>query len=127
MKSIAFPFRLDSFGRATVTDSANKAYLDRLYTLLSTPVGTRPMNPAYGIDVHRALFESMGDELTAITNAISVAIGKWLPVINLEKVEITEPNQDGEMYVNISVSFPDSTTSTLKVSADILQANGTIQ
>lgn len=127
MRAIAYPFRFDTFGRATVTQDPAKIYLDRLYTLLSTPAGSRPMNPTYGTNVHRALYENGGDERTAIQVAIQTAINTWLPILVLESVEITEPNQDGEMFVSVVVSFPDQTTGTIQVSSKTLLANGTIE
>lgn len=127
MRAIAFPFRFDTFGRATVTEDLSKIYLDRLYTLLSTKVGTRPMNPSYGTDVARALYENGGDEREALEQAIAFAIGTYLPILNLEKVEMTPVTSDGEMRVRVVVSFPDKSTGTVSVSGTTLLANGTIQ
>lgn len=124
MKSIAFPFRFDTFGRATVTEDLGKIYMDRLYTLLSTPAGTRPLNPNYGTNIHRAMYENADNEVEAIEAAINTAVNRWLPILTVESIEFTEPSISGEAYVNVTVSFPDATTSSVTLSTSNLLQNG---
>lgn len=127
MKAISFPFTLGAFGELESTDRLSKIYLDRLYTLISTPVGQRPMNQTYGIDLTKALFENEDNFPLAIRTAIISAASIWLPEISIDAIDVAPFNQDGYANVNISVSLPNQTKKSLTVNTALFGAAGLIE
>jgi len=124
MKAISYPFKIDTFGRLTSTEDVSKIYLDKLYTLLSTMVGSRPMRPDYGLDIRRALYENGNDEKAAILYAINQAVRKWLPMLKIEQIDVTDTSINGESTVSVQVNLPDSTTGTVAVSTSKIMSTG---
>lgn len=123
--AINFPFTLDTFGVLTSTEAANKIYLDRVLTLLSTNVGQRPMLPEYGIDWSVALFETEDDAKAATPGAIKAAISRWIPDVKVENITMQD-QQDGIEYVNIQLVLPDNTITTLPISTATFNIDGTV-
>lgn len=127
MKAISFPFTLAPTGEALSTSTLSKIYLDRLYTLLGTQVGQRPMNPTYGVDLASALFENENDFALAIRVAITSAVKLWLPQVNVEEIQVKDPNQTGYAEVTLSVTLPNQKLTQITVSSAIFGANGLIE
>lgn len=123
--AINFPFTLDTFGVLIPTTEANKIYLDRVLTLLSTNVGQRPMLPEYGIDWKVALFENEGDAKAAVPGALRAAIARWIPDVEVNSITMKD-QQDGIEYVNIELVLPDNTVTTLPVSTATFNLDGTV-
>ena len=61
---------------------------DNLKNLILTKKGERLMNPEFGCDVWRVLFEPLNDVLveTSIENAIVEAVSIWLPYLNIDTI-----------------------------------------
>jgi phage baseplate assembly protein W len=123
--TISYPFTLDPLGRIVTTSDANKIYLDKVMILLSTAVGQRPMNPLYGTDIFRALYECGGDYNQALIEVIQRAMATHLPMISVEEIEITDPDDSGISLVNISFGFPDGTTEKVSLNSSYLNPDGT--
>jgi len=123
--AISFPFTLDTFGVLGSASAANKVYMDRVLTLLSTNVGQRPMLPEYGIDWGVALFETESDARAAIPAALRAAISRWIPDVQVQGITIHD-QQDGIEYVDIRLVLPDNTIATLPVSTATFNIDGTV-
>ena len=123
--AINFPFTLDNDGVLVATTNANKIYLDRVLTLLSTNVGQRPMLPEYGIDWTVALFENEDDAKAATPSALTAAISRWIPDVKVSKVTMQD-QQNGIEYVNIELVLPDNTIATLPINTATFNLDGTV-
>lgn len=63
--------------------------ISNLKNLLLTSMGERPMQPMFGTNIQKSLFEPITKNLlTRIEQSISRAIEYWLPYIILENIEI---------------------------------------
>jgi phage baseplate assembly protein W len=125
-RAINYPYSLDPVGVTEATEQANKIWLDRLLTLLSTNVGQRPMLTSYGTDLMRALFENENVLDTSIKQAVSTAVTVWLPEIKISSISTVLPEYGGQAQVTITVILPDSTIKTLDVSSAIFSSDGTV-
>lgn len=124
--SISYPYTLDSNGVVTSTVDATKIYLDKVITLLSTNVGQRPLLPTYGVDWSKALFENDSDAKKAVPQAIRLAVAQWLPEVTINDVIIMSNNYDGIQNVNILLTLPDNTTSSLVINSGTFNYDGII-
>ncbi len=126
MSPISYPYTLDPSGLLESTEDPKKIYLDRLLTLLSTSPGQRPMLPAYGTDVLRALYENDNQLSSSISQAVRQAVGIWIPEISIQSIEVGLPDESGEASVNILIKLPNSLLTTLSVSTAVFNLDGTI-
>jgi phage baseplate assembly protein W len=124
--AISFPYTLDPSGVAQVTSSASKIYLDRVLTLLSFYVGQRPMQPTYGVDWSKSLFENDSDARIAIPIAITEAISKWIPQVSVTSVEFAGENINGTENVVVSLRLPDDTLTSLTINTGTISYSGII-
>ena len=92
--------------------------------LLLTKRGERLMHPDFGSGLQEILFEPETDEIeTKIEEAIIGAMGKWLPYVNIEQIDIdTSDSLKDVNTVNVSLTFSiagasDLNTVTYNVSA----------
>ena len=125
-KAISYPYTIDGYGVVQTTENVNKIYLDRVLTLLSTRIGQRPILHEYGTNIEVALFENQNNLELAINQAITQAMARWIPEVGINKINITEPDQNGEALVELILELPNSTLTTLTVSTSNFAADGTI-
>ena len=125
-KSISYPYTIDGYGVVQTTESVNKIYLDRVLTLLSTKVGQRPILQDYGTNIEAALFENQNNFKAAVTQAVTQAMARWIPDIGINKINITDPNEEGEALVELILELPNSTLTSLTLSTSNFGADGTI-
>ena len=123
--AINYPFTLDSLGKIVSTSDDNKIYLDKIMTLLSTMVGQRPMQPMYGTDILRALYECGEDYDLALRDAINRAMATFLPAVSVNYITIEEPDNTGVSKVTITFSFPDGSTNEVSLNSSYLNNDGT--
>ena len=57
-----------------------------LINLILTKKGERMMQPDFGCDVHRVLFEPLVDIENVIETSITSAVSKWLPYLNIDTI-----------------------------------------
>ena len=82
-----------------------------LQILLSTALGERVMQPAFGCNMNDLIFEILDATLqTEMRKRIEVAILFFEPRINLEKIELTKNELEG--IVLISITYVLRTTNT---------------
>jgi phage baseplate assembly protein W len=127
MRSINYPFTLDLFGKLQAVTTPGKIYQDKLLTLLSTPKGQRPMNPDYGTDLAKALFENNDDFYTAVRVAILEAVGRWLPELRVDSLNIEEVDSEGYSNISIVVELPNDRLTSVSISSAVFGANGIIE
>lgn len=81
---------------------------DNLTNLILTKKGERLMNPDFGCDVWRILFEPIveGQIETQIENTITDAVSKWLPYLNIDEIVFDYDENDIDTNrVNLEVKF----------------------
>lgn len=127
MRAISYPFTLDLFGKLDAVTTESKIYLDRLLTLLSTPIGQRPWNPDYGTDIARALFENDNDFYVAARVAITDAVARWLPELRVDSLTLEQINEDGYANIAIVVELPNDRLASVSISSAVFGANGIIE
>jgi phage baseplate assembly protein W len=124
MIAISYPFRFDG-GRVQTTTDANKIYFDRIVTLLSTMNGQRPMRPLYGADVARGVYETGGDYIDGVKQAIRSAMSLWLPEVSIDAINLALPDENGQGRVDLSVTLPDFSQGTVSVNTSYILPDGT--
>ena len=82
-----------------------------LEILLSTDVGERVMQPKYGCNLHRLLFEPLDTSLQAyMKDLIKTAILYFEPRIILENVTLQPEPEEGRITINVDYTIAGTNT-----------------
>lgn len=106
------------FGVALPITHGTGGYFDQTYTvleqikhnltnLLQTVKGERRMNPEFGSDLHKVVFEFAYDGLPQIVDStIRRDIQRWMPYLNVKSVDVDIRTELRDIYtVHIKVTF----------------------
>jgi phage baseplate assembly protein W len=92
---ILLPMSNSNFGYFAPTKTTREAAFTNLKNLIMTMKGERPMQPEFGCDIHKTVFEPIGDEIIPqIDGAIRDAITEWLPYIVVHNVIVDMKDAD---------------------------------
>jgi phage baseplate assembly protein W len=102
-------------GLFTSTFTTVDQAVSNLKNLLLTSKGERHLQPKFGTDLPRVLFEPNTSELKALVeHVITEPVNFWLPYINITDIETTtaddDPTLDYNILVTISFQIENSTT-----------------
>lgn len=103
--------------------STDTQALSNLKNLLLTRIGERYNNPTYGTNLLNIIFQPNVSELKSdIIDIITVAVNRWLPEVNLERIEVLTAEDDPtlEHNIKITISF---TANTEKLITVVINAN----
>ncbi|MCX2954575.1 GPW/gp25 family protein [Lentzea sp. NEAU-D7] len=71
--------------------------------ILSTYPGERPMRPEFGSRIRDYVFRGAGGDMTSeLINEVRVALLRWEPRVDVERVDVTvEPTDRSLLYIDI--------------------------
>jgi phage baseplate assembly protein W len=81
---------------------------DNLKNLILTRKGERIMNPTFGCDIYKVLFEQMDGGLieTKIESTILDAVSNWLPYLSIDEIIFDYDNNDiDNNRINLELKF----------------------
>ena len=92
---ILLPMSNSGQGYFAPTKTTREAAFTNLKILIMTMKGERPMQPEFGCDIHKCIFDPIGEDINIrIDGAIRDAIDEWLPYIVVEDVIVNTTNAD---------------------------------
>lgn len=124
--AISYPFTLDGYGKIKTTDIYSKIYLDRIFTLLSTPLKQRPMLQSYGSSTNTLLFESGNTLEESVSEIVRSAINTWLPDVYIHQIKVGIPDENGIADIDISVRLPNGNVSSVSLTTATFSYSGEI-
>jgi len=97
----------ESLSKDLATDVDYKAISNSLQNIFNTSPGEKILNPAFGADLKRYLFEPI-DETTAevIGNVIVKAIKLYEPRVTIKNVQVIARPDENEYILNIFLEIP---------------------
>lgn len=103
IKGISFPFRFDTRGRVatSVADALDDTHIrESIRQIILTSLGERPMEPEFGCDLRRVVFQENNPSLDAIAiDILRRALERWEPRIEVSEITITR-----EKYGRIDIT-----------------------
>jgi phage baseplate assembly protein W len=81
---------------------------DNLKNLILTRKGERYLNPTFGCDISRVLFEQIDSNLieNQIENTILDAVSNWLPYLNIDEIIFDYDDNDiDNNRINLDIKF----------------------
>lgn len=84
-----------------------------IINLLLTKKGERPLQPNFGCDVYKIIFEPITDNnLADIRGNIESAIKIWLPYVNIEDLQVQPDEDRNAVFVTITFSINNNVSIT---------------
>ena len=99
---VTLPFDGDQLGGYNLSKTTLQQASSNIKNLLLTMKGERPMQPTFGSDLFRTLFEPMvdGGEIEEQAEiAINEAMEEWLPYIKIESLDFTSSNDEKDRNI----------------------------
>jgi len=99
---VTLPFDGDQLGGYALSKTTLQQASSNIKNLLLTMKGERPMQPTFGSDLFRTLFEPMvdGGEIEEQAElAINDAMEEWLPYIKIESLDFTSSNTEKDRNI----------------------------
>ena len=91
-----------------------------LVNLLLTSKGERVMQPTFGCDIQKVVFETMTDDIDeTIKTVISEAIATWLPYIFINQLTIDLNYDANKLNIGLIVSLVNNRLDTRSVQLEI--------
>lgn len=100
--------RSDSNGIFATNYTTIKQTRDNLINLIMTKKGERCMQPDFGCDIHKLIFEPIyGDDIKdRAIDSIEEAIAVWMPFVLIQNIEFPYDDNDiDNNRINISIKF----------------------
>ena len=103
-KNIAIGVSLPFNKPFTSTYTTKDQIKSNLVNLLLTDIGERVMNPNFGCNLKRYLFENINDvNVEKVKNAVLSSVGFYIPEITITSIAVT-PNTDYNL-IDVSVNY----------------------
>ena len=97
---VSLPFNGPAVFNSTFT--TKDQIKSNLINLLLTNKGERVMNPEFGADIKRSLFEAINDDLSEeIIEKINTNVSIFVPEVNITNIEIVPSPDSNSLEVNI--------------------------
>jgi phage baseplate assembly protein W len=105
MTNFSVPFTITKQGRIGTTSNPNQIATDRVESLVGTFPGERVMQPNYGVDVPKFLFDAdITAQTSILTTDVQIAVRTWEPTVVLQSVTPIVAQSDVGI-VDISIDF----------------------
>ena len=101
---VGFPLNHNTSGFFQRTKTALQQTKSNIKNLLLTKKGERLGNPLFGSELFSVIFELEGDVESRIEEAVRSSIKRWLPFVNVNKVE-SKFSDTGDTILNIKIVF----------------------
>lgn len=98
-----YPIRRSGDGYFDKTYTSIDQVKANLINLLATRRGERIMNPEFGSNLERIIFEqSTRDIEEAITSEIENTVGRWMPQVDITNINIERRNDENAVLVDVT-------------------------
>lgn len=122
-RTISLPFTVDPYGAVGSTTSQTKIWADRVRSVIGTSLRERVMRPDFGTVIPFAMFETMDDAGTEIRAEIDKAFNEQLPLLSLEKVELSIDESSSTISATITYDLPNNETVSTTIGLIGLKGN----
>lgn len=103
---ITLPIRLGNTGMFEQSLTLFDQVKSNFKNLILTKKGERLMQPEFGTDLYRILFENINE--TTVENArlsVTEAVERWMPFLELTNFEVKNPVNNNPHRIDISVTY----------------------
>jgi phage baseplate assembly protein W len=121
--AIALPFAIDSYGNITKTNNQSKIWADKVRSVIGTLQKERVMRPSFGSRIPQSAFEGSQIALQDIESAIRDAFVAYLPLLELESINLTSDDQQSVITAEVTYILPNQEKVSTSVGAITVSGN----
>ena len=101
-RGFALPLLPDELSRTMLWSEGPNNIQQSIYVILDTEPGERLMRPAFGCGLRRHIMEpNTAATRTLIQHSVELALNKWEPRINLDKVTVSPSNDPSVVLIDM--------------------------
>jgi phage baseplate assembly protein W len=120
-RAISLPFSVDPYGRVSSTQLQSKIWSDKVKSVLGTTLRERVMRPNFGTLIPYSLFNSETSAVAEITSEVNSAFVGQLPLLSLQKVNVTSDQYSYVLTVEVIYGLPNSEVVSTVVGLVLIQ------
>jgi len=124
--AISLPFRVDPYGKISVSSDQQKIWADRVRSVLGTALRERVMQPLFGTEIPYSLFSTQEDAAILIERETQSAFEIQLPLLTLQSVTTTFDEFTGIINVSTVYDLPNNTQVETVVGVAYIQGTNPI-
>ena len=103
-----FPLQLGDRSLFEKADEIKQVIMFHLRNLVLTYPGEKISDPSYGIGIKLYLFETITEGLlNNIADRIENQINRYLPYLNIRRIDVSSPPDSNTLLVSIAFEVPD--------------------
>lgn len=104
---VALPLVRGNAGYYQQTYTTAEAIKTDLINLLLTHRGERPLNPNFGSDLWKVVFEQKTSDLNELVDEIiRESVNEWMPFVEIQQVSVSEETKEIDIYkLKISIFY----------------------
>lgn len=103
---ITLPIRDGNTGMFEQSTTLFQQVKSNFKNLILTKKGERFMQPDFGTDLHKILFENIDEQtLATAETTVTDAVERWMPFLELVNLDIKNPTQEDPHRIDISVTY----------------------
>jgi len=103
-----FPLQLGDRSLFEKADEIKQVIMFHLRNIVLTYPGEKISDPSYGIGIKLYLFESITEGLlNNIADRIENQINRYLPYLNIRRIDVSSPPDSNTLLVSIAFEVPD--------------------
>lgn len=114
-KAIALPFKLDSYGKISVSSTSSEIWSDRVLSVMGTLKGERVMEPDFGTYLSTFVHGNTSGLETSIESEVEQGFIKHLPLLDLVSTEVMADELTGSLEIVITYKLPNENEQTTVV------------
>ena len=107
--AISLPFRVDPYGKISMSSDQQKIWADRVRSVLGTALKERVMQPLFGTEIPYSVFHTQEDASILIERETQAAFETQLPLLSLQSVATTFDEFTGIINVSTVYDLPNNT------------------
>ena len=124
--AISLPFKIDALGKVGATVTREKIWLDKVRSVVGTALGQRVYRPGFGCNATLGVFDTEEYVLRTIEEDISTAFANFLPLLNLEVVEVSLEPETEIVTVEVQYETPNGSPNAVRLGIATINGNNAI-
>jgi phage baseplate assembly protein W len=105
-KAIALPFKLDSYGKISVSSTSSEIWSDRVLSVMGTLKGERVMEPNFGTWLATYVHGNSSGLEDALQTEVQQGFINHLPLLDLVSTEVVADQSTGSLDIVITYKLP---------------------
>lgn len=118
MKTISYPFSIDTRGKVAVSEDPRKIWQDRVRAVVNTQVGDRVMRPGFGSKTEESVMNLGTPAAGELVQNIKAAFINWLPALGVQNINTSMDSSNAVLTVDIWFTLPSGALTNTSVTFD---------